>query len=151
MDVKFWILIGFLIILGIGLIAFGIWGRKNAFSKLQESYSSELLYAGIAITIFVGAGLLFSHIEQLKKISETQLETEVTREVDAMTENIAYANGEIVDKQDNNVILVTIHEENYKIMVEQDVYDTVSIRDMISCVLYLDKNNNIVGVNYFAR
>lgn len=40
--------------------------------------------------------------------------------------------------------------ETYKILVEPNVYDTIETGDPIGCIVYLDENNKIVGVNYVA-
>lgn len=116
---------------------------------------SALLLTGmmillIAMIIFERCWYQDAKFSESQTVQEQETESEDLSQPVTNMENVAYANGEVIEKLNNRIIQVSIHEETYKLLVEQNIYDTIKVGDMINCIAYLDEDNNIVGINYVA-
>lgn len=100
----------------------------------------------IAMIIFVRCWYQDAKSSESQTVQEQETESEDLSQPVTNMENVAYANGEVAEKLSNNIIQVSVHEETYKILVGQSAYDTIEVGDTISCIVYLDENNNIVSV-----
>lgn len=101
----------------------------------------------IAMIIFVRCWYQDAKSSESQTVQEQETESEDLSQLTINRENIAYVDGEVIDKLSNNRIQVSIYEETYNIVVEPDVYNTVEVGDTINCVVYHD----IVKVNYVAE
>ena len=101
----------------------------------------------IAMIIFVRCWYQDAKSSESQTVQEQETESEDLSQLTINRENIAYVDGEVIDKLSNNRIQVSIYEETYNIVVEPDVYDTVEVGDTINCVVYHD----VVKVNYVAK
>lgn len=91
----------------------------------------------IAMIIFVRCWYQDAKSSESQTVQEQETESEDLSQLTINRENIAYVDGEVIDKLSNNRIQVSIYEETYNIVVEPDVYNTVEVGDTINCVVYI--------------
>lgn len=155
-----WLLIEiFCFVFGVSLLFGGLVRFKKAECEEDDRKGRSNVFFGIGLIILCAAVAVMNSIVAFKEhmlllgmsdcIQESQVESEIESEMRlCVEENFAYAEGKIVDKHDNGVIQVSVNGEAYRLLVEKDVYDAYVVGDRVGCIVFLDDEDNIIGVYY---